>query len=118
MDVRFGTSKIHGTGVFACRKFQRGDVVEVCPAVILPDRMVEPGSPLDGITYAWGDATCAVALGYGSLYNHADRPNAEAVIDVDAQTVTIVAVRGVDEGDEVTVRYVPDPADLWFSVRG
>lgn len=114
MDIRFGSSRIHGIGVFARRRFRQGDVIEVCPVLVLPGDAAEPGGPFEGLTYDWGEGACALALGYGSLYNHSDNPKAEAVSDEDECTITIVALKEIVGGDEITIRYTPDPADLWF----
>lgn len=114
MDIRFGSSRIHGIGVFARRRFRRGDLIEVCPVLVLPDPTVEPGGPVDGLTYEWGEGTCALALGYGSLYNHSDFPKAEAVADEEEGTITIIAAEEILAGEEITLRYTPDPGDLWF----
>lgn len=115
-------SPIHGTGVFAARPFAPGDLVECCPVVVCPGReeVLLEQTALRGLYFHWGDsgvADVALALGYGSLYNHAWRPNARYETDVEGAVVRFVAVRPIETGDEVTINYTGDPegvGDLWF----
>jgi hypothetical protein len=46
-----------------------------------------------------------IALGYGSLYNHSDAPNAECVKDVSNDLLTIRAIASIGVGDEITFSY-------------
>ena len=60
----------------------------------------------------------AVALGYGSLYNHSYTPNAHYV-DVDQCRKRFVALRDIEAGEEITINYnaVPDDrSDVGFEV--
>lgn len=114
MEIRIGPSRIHGNGVFARRRFRPGDIVEVCPVLVIPETAIEIDGELDGLTYAWDEGHCAIALGYGSFYNHAKWPKAEAVLDEDARAITIMAITEINTGDEITISYLPDDADLWF----
>jgi SET domain-containing protein len=112
-------SPIHGTGVFARRTFGPGDLIESCPVIVCPageESLLEQTS-LRGLYFHWGDHAVAVALGYGSLYNHAWSANARYETDVDEGVVRFVCVRPVDAGDEVTINYTGDPdgaGELWF----
>lgn len=112
-------SAIDGVGVFAARPFASGDVVECCPVVVCPSRdeaLVEQ-TRLRGLYFAWGDDAIALALGYGSLYNHSWRPNATYEFDYRRTLARFVAVRAIRVDDEVTVNYTGHPdgrGDLWF----
>ena len=60
----------------------------------------------------------ALALGYGSLYNHSFRPNAR-YDDVGPQTKEFTAMRDIAPGEEITVNYNGEPtsrAAVWFEV--
>ena len=109
-------SPVHGRGVFAARRFEAGDVVEDCPVLLVPaGAIVALG--LDGYCFEWTDEHCAVALGYGSLYNHSWDPNARYDHDHDRDLVSYTALRRIEPGEEVTINYSGDPegrADLWF----
>lgn len=113
-----GPSAIHGTGVFALRPFDPGEVIEVCPVVECAageEGLLEQTS-LRGLYFHWADGV-AIALGYGSLYNHSWSSNARYETDVEEGVVRFVCVRPVAEGDEVTINYTGDPdgvGELWF----
>jgi uncharacterized protein len=117
--LQVGDSPIHGSGVFALRRFEPGEVIEVCPVVECAageEGLLEQTS-LRGLYFHWADDGVAIALGYGSLYNHAWSSNARYETDVDAGVVRFVCVRSIADGEEVTINYTGDPdgvGDLWF----
>ena len=112
-----------GLGVIARRAIRRGELIERVPLLILSAEEYARGvdrSLLAGYVFAWGDGQYALALGYGSIYNHSYRPNA-AYEDDDppAQAKRFVALRAIKEGEEITVNYNGDPASrvrVWFEV--
>lgn len=113
-----GPSSIHGTGVFALQPFEPGEVIETCPVVECAEgeESLLEQTNLRGLYFHWADGV-AIALGYGSLYNHAWSSNARYETDVDAGVVRFVCVRSIAEGDEVTINYTGDPdgvGELWF----
>src|SRR5512142_3056443 len=68
-----------GRGVFARRPIRKGEVIERVPVLVLPIeeiRNLSSWTGLAGYCVLWGRGTVALALGYGSLYNHSYRPNA------------------------------------------
>lgn len=102
-----------GRGVFARRVIRKGEVIERVPVIVLPMRDVEEGDEsgrLGRYIFVWGRGTVAVALGYGSLYNHSYRPNAR-YDDVGKQTKIFTALRRIEAGEEITVNYNGDPRD-------
>lgn len=111
--VRVKRSSLHGRGVFAVGDLSRGSIVETCPVIVLPgDDVVENGT-LSFYVYDWGDGSVALALGCGSLYNHADNPNAYAEIDHSKQTITIKSLRKIEPDEEVTLNYGDDYPREW-----
>lgn len=69
----------------------------------------------DGYVFGWGDSSTALALGYGSLYNHHFEPNATTTESGDELIIT--AVRDIDEGEEIFINYLGtavDPDAVWF----
>jgi uncharacterized protein len=106
--------------VFAAREFAVGEVVECCPVVVCPgeEEALLEQTQLRGLYFHWGDtADVALALGYGSLYNHSWTPNARYETDVESGVVRFVAVRPVAAGEEVTINYTGEPdgrGELWF----
>ncbi len=117
----FGPSPLGGRGVFTNVRIPEGAVLEICPVIVLPaeELPVIHNTKLHDYYFMWGwdDDQCAIALGYGSLYNHAYTPNAQYLIDIDNETIEFIALRDIQKGEEVTVSYNGDPEDktrVWF----
>jgi uncharacterized protein len=110
-----------GRGVFARRPIRKGEVIERVPVLVLSAAEYEEGMDvtlLAGYVFAWGEGQIALALGYGSLYNHSYRPNARYQ-DVTPRTKQFVALRDIRPGEEVTVNYNGSPksrAKVWFDL--
>jgi hypothetical protein len=90
--LRFGRSAIHGTGVFANRRFEQDDVIERCPVLTLsgPDADAVIDTVLGNYVYEW-EHGYALALGYGSLYNHSHQPSARYEMDYDHDEIHVVS---------------------------
>lgn len=100
-----------GRGVFARRPIRKGEVIERVPVLVMSVEDYEKGMDttiLAGYVFAWGEGQIALALGYGSLYNHSYRPNARYQ-DVAPRTKQFVALRAIRSGEEVTVNYNGSP---------
>ena len=60
---------------------------------------------------------CAIALGFGSIYNHAVHANADFILDFENNTIDIVAIRDIAAGEEITINYHGETGNdekLWF----
>ena len=108
-----------GRGVFARRPIRKGEVIETCPVLVLPaEALGDRASLLWNYGFDWGQGKVALALGYGSLYNHSYRPNAR-YDDVGPQAKSFTALRDIAPGEEITVNYNGKPgsrAKVWFEV--
>lgn len=112
------TSAIHGTGVFATAAFEIDDVIERCPVLVVPpDQAFEVADTVFGdYVYEW-EGGSALALGFGSLYNHSRASTARYEMDYDLEEIHVVAVQPIAEGDEITINYNgdhTDPSPVWF----
>jgi hypothetical protein len=102
----------HGRGVFATRRYVKGQLVERCPTVELPDSEVT--GRLDDYVYASvKDGDVLIVLGYGMLYNHSANPNVEYVQD-EPSILGFWALRTVIPGEELTIDY----GETWWETRG
>jgi uncharacterized protein len=102
----------HGRGVFATRRFRKGQIIERCPTVEVADADVV--GRLDDYVYAsvkQGDSL--IVLGYGMLYNHSAEPNVD-YDQVDPSEITYRALRTIEPGEELTIDY----GDDWWETRG
>jgi hypothetical protein len=111
-------SPVHGSGVFATATVDVGHVIEVCPGLLFDEEQWETidGAGLHGYCYDTPDGRAVLALGFGSLYNHAATPSAEYSVEVSPPRVTLRAVRTIGPGEEITISYGAEE-DLWFDVR-
>jgi len=117
--LSIGPSGLHGLGVFARRGFDPDDLVEEAPVILVhaDDRHHLDETALAGHYFEWGEGHGAVALGFGSLYNHSYTPNARYWQDEERGVIEIVAIAPIAEGDEVLINYNGDPDSdepLWF----
>jgi SET domain-containing protein len=99
-----------GRGVFARSKINKGTVIEKVPVVVFPVEEIfgsNRRSKLAEYVFGWNKSTVAIALGYGSLYNHSHRPNAEFYSEGRLNQV-LWAIRDITPGEEITVYYGPE----------
>lgn len=76
-------------------------------------------SDLGKYVFVWDEEHIAIALGYGSLYNHSYAPNARYVDD-DPCVKRYFALRDIMAGEEITINYNAEPKDgtpVGFEVR-
>ena len=80
-----------------------------------------PRTRLFDYYFTWGGEgeKTAVALGYGSIYNHSYSANADHANDHTANVIRIYAHRDIRKGEEITINYggqadCHDP--VWFDV--
>jgi SET domain-containing protein len=124
-EIYVGLTAGRGRGVFAARAYEPGEPIEVCPVIVCG--AAEAAALLDrtelfNYYFAWGegDEGCAIALGFGSLYNHSYQPNADHVRNFAARTITVTACRPIGAGEEITINYMGavDCADpVWFETK-
>ena len=61
--------------------------IELCPVVVIPPHEIETidKTVIYNYYFLWQNNQAAIALGYGSLYNHSYDPNAEYIMDYEGQ---------------------------------
>ncbi len=121
----FAPSKLVGRGVFTAEDIVKGTTFEIAPIIEIPESEVDVihHTELHDYYFVWGeqDEKAAIALGYGSLYNHSYSPNANYIFDLDAQTIEFFALKKIKAGEEITINYHGDPDvkdELWFDKTG
>ena len=89
-------SSIGGRGVFAGSPIQNGDLIEICPVIVLKEGEMEllDKTSLYDYYFLWGDeqTLCALALGFGSLYNHFAPSNADYFNDLLVKIHKIIGI--------------------------
>jgi len=122
-----GTSK--GLGVFATRDIGPEEVVEVAPVIQLDARYDELHEVLQQRVFDWARLAGlrgihALALGYGSSYNHANPANVRYSACNDGTAILFEAASPIRKGEELTINYndtggdVVSSEDNWFAATG
>lgn len=122
-----GTAK--GLGIFATRPIRSGETIEVCPVVIVQANWDEMPEEIQRVVFDWGRLTkgiptSCVALGWGSMYNHANPANVRYSAHADNRCMVFSAARDIDLGDELTINYnetegdIRSSEDVWFHEAG
>jgi SET domain-containing protein len=102
-----------GRGVFARRPIPEAAVIETVPLIVVPLRDLvanQDPSQLTKFCFMRGRFAAAIALGYGSLYNHSYAPNA-CYREGPAASMVFRALRAIATGEEITINYNGDPED-------
>ncbi|SEC56090.1 SET domain-containing protein [Paenibacillus sp. GP183] len=110
----------YGRGIYAARDIKNGEMLDEAPVIISPksEREHLKKTVLHNYFFRW-DGDLAIALGYGSIFNHSYTPNARYFTNIDNQTIDFYAMADIREGEEITVNYNGDPKDkspIWFDV--
>jgi len=95
-----------GRGVFAKQSIDNGELIESCPIieVLLKDPANDEKGLLVDYFFYFGNEL-AVALGFGSIYNHSYKPNATYKKDLTRKKIDFIAIKDINEGEEITVNY-------------
>ena len=100
-----------GFGVYATRDFEKGELIERAYCVKICDH--EKDIPVDLKNYTFKYPPCAecdpefyvLALGYGSIYNHADDNNARFYLSKYPMFFDYMATKNIKEGEEIFINY-------------
>jgi len=108
--IRLARSKIHGLGVFANKNFRTGQTVEVCPCIIVSDAELADQTELSNYAHFMEhkkDEYAIVTLGFGSLYNHSNKPNAEweELEKEDRIFIVMKTIKPIRVDEEITIYY-------------
>jgi SET domain-containing protein len=102
-------SPLHGYGVFAQKKINKGELIEECYIIISR----KGGDLVLEDFYFDVGGKYGVFTGFGSIYNHSEDPNADYLISVSNKLARIKAMRDIRKGEEIFVSY----GDDWFKSR-
>ena len=119
-----------GRGVFAIRPIAAGSLIECVPVLLIPKAQVFGDTPearrnsrISWYVFAWDDITkrtyVALALGYGSIYNHSFTPNARYQPKA-PDLLEFYAIEDISPGSEIFINYhgkTANPAALEFDVH-
>lgn len=111
-----------GKGVFALEDIGSDELIERVPILIIPASFDYEILNVDigNYMFEWSNNSMAIALGYGSMYNHSYSPNAFYEKKYKEKSIEFVALRKINRGEEILVNYNGKPHDLskiWFMVQ-
>lgn len=114
--IGIAASELGGKGVFALTTISSGEVIELVPAITCKRETLNASALIDyyfNIEDEKNDE-CAVALGWGSVYNHSDTPSANWILDPAGQEIAFIALREICADEEITINY---GSSYWTSAR-
>ena len=110
--VEVKQSPLHGRGLYAAATLAAGSKIGVWPALILSAEDTDKVKTTRLYHYVFfvdetaaGAMRAAVAFGPISMCNHSTDPNAEFEVDAGNATVTLIASRSINAGDEILIDY-------------
>jgi len=113
-----------GRAMFAGEFIPAFSLIETCPMLIFNPQDGEhiKKTLLYDYYFEWGENSdrIAIALGYGSLYNHSFEPNAEYQMDFENNNLLIYAITDIFAGQEICFNYNGDAEDqspIWFETE-
>ena len=113
--IEIKKSAVHGRGVFACKSFNSGAIIEIAPVILLDnnERNFLQHTTLYGYYFVVGNTQTPVALGLGytSLYNHSYAANAVYSISLKDKTITIKSCKPILPEQEIHLNYNGHPDD-------
>ncbi len=116
-----GNTNLKGRGVFAQKRFLKGEVIERAYVVVIPAEQVKliDQTVLTNYYYDWENQAAAIALSWVSLINHSYQPNTFYVKKFAERVIEYIAYKDIEEGEEITANYNGSPDNLspiWFDV--
>ena len=123
MDICIKKTKHKGRGVFARKNFKKGEIIEVCPVIILSKKDTKniDKTKLYDYYFEWDEKSGenAIVLGCGSMYNHSYESNATFKKDKAKKCFNFVAVKDIRRGEEITINYNGEASSklVWFDKK-
>ena len=111
-----------GRGMFCANDIEAGALIEICPLIKIPSEQITNLDKTVLYNYYFlldeSETPACIALGYGSIYNHSEQPNAEVLMDSDASTMFVECTEAIPAGSEILINYIgniKDKEQLWFT---
>lgn len=109
-------------GVYASKDIKKDELIESCPLIEISQHDMANLNESILVTYFFyfgkDKQRLAIALGFGSIYNHTYKPNAKYKIKIKGSTIDFIALKDIKKDDEITFNYnngTPnDKRPLWI----
>lgn len=113
-----------GRGVFCNQLIAGGDIIEVCPVIIVPAGNVDAIQYTKLADYCFNfnkeDNTLSLVMGFGSVYNYARYPNALYILNPRMKTMIYTAYEDIPAHTEICINYSGEYGNdysKWFTDR-
>ncbi|MFT3933724.1 MAG: SET domain-containing protein-lysine N-methyltransferase [Chitinophagaceae bacterium] len=113
-----------GRGVFCTAKIPAGEIIEVCPVIVVPadDAAAIQNTRLTDYSFYFNreEETLSLVMGFGSVYNYARYPNALYVLNPKQQIMIYTAYCDIPAHTEITINYSGEYGrdySKWFTDR-
>jgi SET domain-containing protein len=98
-----------GRGVFAWRDIKKGEIIETSPIIEVPQHDMSNLNESILVTYFFyfgkNNERLVIALGFGSIYNHSDKPNITYKVKPKVKLIDFIALDDINKDDELTFNY-------------
>lgn len=113
-----------GRGVFCNKMIAAGEIIEVCPVIIVPADNVPAIQETSLADYSFNfskeEKTLSLVMGFGSVYNYARFPNALYVLNPKLRIMIYSAYEDIPAHTEITINYSGEYGrdySKWFTDR-
>eukprot|EP01095_Lingulamoeba_sp_RSL-Kostka_P011617 TRINITY_DN4475_c0_g1_i1.p1 TRINITY_DN4475_c0_g1~~TRINITY_DN4475_c0_g1_i1.p1 ORF type:complete len:172 (-),score=43.31 TRINITY_DN4475_c0_g1_i1:316-831(-) len=106
--------KNKGRGVFTLEPIKKSQIIELAPVIVIPKNEYKnhvTHSIFSEYVFKWDRGDFALALGFGSMFNHDNTPNVGWIRLPFDKCIRYSALRDIEDGEELTISY---GKDLWF----
>lgn len=113
-----------GRGVYARRDIKKGEIIESSPIIEVSQHDMSNLDKSTLVTYFFyfgkKKERLAIALGFGSIYNHSDKPNIIYKVKPKVKLIDFIALDDINKDDELTFNYRDSSnrkskkSPLWF----
>lgn len=98
-----------GRGVFARVDIKKSEIIETCPVIKISANDIPRTNESELVTYMYylgkNKNRQVIALGFGSIYNHTDHPNAKYIDDYKQKIIIFIAIKEIKKDEEITINY-------------
>jgi len=114
MKIYIGESKLHGKGLFASRDIKKGEIIFIIKGKKI-NFLIHNKKQAKIAGFNWIGFSKNMWINpvhYGLYYNHSCEPNSAI-----KGRVTVVAIRNIKKGEEITFDYSLNEADIFWYIK-